>query len=97
MSGSEDNLVYVWNLQTKEIVQRLDGHAGVCVEGGGMGGEWMSSRVWLETNAEGRRGTYTCRWLATVSVWAHHAHAPFLIRHPVLTCSIGVQPREGRA
>lgn len=28
MSGSEDNLVYIWNLQTKEIVQKLQGHTG---------------------------------------------------------------------
>ena len=26
VSGSEDNLVYIWNLQSKEIVQRLSGH-----------------------------------------------------------------------
>lgn len=26
VSGSEDNQVYVWNLQTKEIVQKLSGH-----------------------------------------------------------------------
>ena len=30
VSGSEDGLVYIWNLQTKEIVQKLDGHKGVC-------------------------------------------------------------------
>ena len=28
VSGSEDHLVYIWNLQTKEIVQKLDGHSG---------------------------------------------------------------------
>ena len=28
MSGSEDNVVYIWNLQTKEIVQKLEGHTG---------------------------------------------------------------------
>lgn len=28
VSGSEDNLVYIWNLQTKEIVQKLHGHTG---------------------------------------------------------------------
>ena len=28
MSGSEDNMVYIWNLQTKEIVQKLEGHTG---------------------------------------------------------------------
>lgn len=28
MSGSEDNMVYIWNLQTKEIVQKLQGHTG---------------------------------------------------------------------
>lgn len=26
VSGSEDNMVYIWNLQTKEVVQRLQGH-----------------------------------------------------------------------
>ena len=25
VSGSEDNQVYIWNLQTKEIVQKLEG------------------------------------------------------------------------
>jgi COMPASS component SWD3 len=29
VSGSEDNMVYIWNLQTKEIVQRLAGHTDV--------------------------------------------------------------------
>ncbi|KFD68373.1 hypothetical protein M514_07357 [Trichuris suis] len=29
VSGSEDGLVYIWNLQTKEIVQKLGGHADV--------------------------------------------------------------------
>lgn len=28
VSGSEDNMVYIWNLQTKEIVQKLQGHTG---------------------------------------------------------------------
>ena len=28
VSGSEDNTVFIWNLQTKEIVQKLQGHAG---------------------------------------------------------------------
>ena len=28
VSGSEDNVVYIWNLQTKEIVQKLQGHQG---------------------------------------------------------------------
>uniref|UniRef100_A0A2K5MRH6 Uncharacterized protein n=1 Tax=Cercocebus atys TaxID=9531 RepID=A0A2K5MRH6_CERAT len=28
VSGSEDNLLYIWNLQTKEIVQKLQGHTG---------------------------------------------------------------------
>jgi WD40 repeat protein len=31
VSGSEDNLVYIWDLQTKEIVQKLAGHEGECV------------------------------------------------------------------
>lgn len=26
VSGSEDNMVYIWNLQSKEVVQRLQGH-----------------------------------------------------------------------
>lgn len=29
VSGSEDNMVYIWNLQTKEIVQKLQGHTGM--------------------------------------------------------------------
>ena len=29
VSGSEDNAVYVWNLQTKEVVQKLQGHTDV--------------------------------------------------------------------
>lgn len=28
VSGSEDSMVYIWNLQTKEIVQKLAGHTG---------------------------------------------------------------------
>lgn len=29
VSGSEDNLVYLWDLQTKQIVQTLAGHTGI--------------------------------------------------------------------
>lgn len=29
VSGSEDSMVYIWNLQTKEIVQKLQGHTGL--------------------------------------------------------------------
>uniref|UniRef100_A0A2R8ZZU2 Uncharacterized protein n=1 Tax=Pan paniscus TaxID=9597 RepID=A0A2R8ZZU2_PANPA len=29
VSASEDNLLYIWNLQTKEIVQKLQGHTDV--------------------------------------------------------------------
>ena len=29
VSGSEDNMVYIWNLQTKEVVQKLQGHTDV--------------------------------------------------------------------
>ena len=29
VSGSEDNQVYIWNLQSKEIVQKLSGHTDV--------------------------------------------------------------------
>lgn len=32
VSGSEDNLVYIWNLQTKEIVQKLSGHTGESID-----------------------------------------------------------------
>lgn len=32
VSGSEDNMVYIWNLQTKEIVQKLQGHTGTAHE-----------------------------------------------------------------
>lgn len=31
VSGSEDKCIYIWNLQTKEIVQKLDGHTDVVV------------------------------------------------------------------
>ncbi|KAM6223953.1 WD repeat-containing protein 5B [Rhynchocyon petersi] len=31
VSGSEDHLVYIWNLQTKEIVQKLQGHTDVVI------------------------------------------------------------------
>jgi len=29
VSGSEDHMIYIWNLQTKEIVQKLQGHTGM--------------------------------------------------------------------
>lgn len=32
VSGSEDSMVYIWNLQTKEIVQKLQGHTGIISE-----------------------------------------------------------------
>ena len=32
VSGSEDNMVYIWNLQTKEVVQRLTGHTGKLID-----------------------------------------------------------------
>lgn len=28
MCGSEDHLIYIWNLQTREVVQKLEGHKG---------------------------------------------------------------------
>ena len=31
MSGSEDNRVYLWNLQSKEVVQTLEGHTGALI------------------------------------------------------------------
>uniref|UniRef100_A0A3B3S5B9 WD repeat domain 5 n=1 Tax=Paramormyrops kingsleyae TaxID=1676925 RepID=A0A3B3S5B9_9TELE len=31
VSGSEDSMVYIWNLQTKEIVQKLPGHMDVVI------------------------------------------------------------------
>uniref|UniRef100_A0A8D0CJU3 WD repeat-containing protein 5 n=1 Tax=Scleropages formosus TaxID=113540 RepID=A0A8D0CJU3_SCLFO len=31
VSGSEDTMVYIWNLQTKEIVQKLQGHTDVVI------------------------------------------------------------------
>jgi len=30
-SGSEDNKVYIWDLQSREVVQTLDGHSGASV------------------------------------------------------------------
>lgn len=32
VSGSEDGMVYIWNLQTKEVVQKLQGHTGKSFE-----------------------------------------------------------------
>lgn len=29
VSGSEDNMIYIWNLQSKEVVQKLAGHSDV--------------------------------------------------------------------
>ena len=29
VSGSEDNMIYIWNLQSKEVVQKLSGHTDV--------------------------------------------------------------------
>ena len=29
VSGSEDNMVYIWNLQSKEVAQTLEGHSGM--------------------------------------------------------------------
>ena len=29
ISGSEDNKIYIWDLQTKEIASILDGHTGL--------------------------------------------------------------------
>jgi WD40 repeat protein len=29
ISGSEDNMVYIWDLQSKKIVQKLAGHTGI--------------------------------------------------------------------
>ncbi len=31
MSGSEDNCIYVWNLQSGEIEQKISGHKGAPV------------------------------------------------------------------
>jgi len=31
ISGSEDHKIYLWDLQTREIVQRLEGHRDVVV------------------------------------------------------------------
>jgi len=31
VSGSEDNKIYLWDLQTREIMQVLDGHQDVVV------------------------------------------------------------------
>ena len=28
ISGSEDKLIYIWDLQTKQIFQKLEGHSG---------------------------------------------------------------------
>ena len=31
MSGSEDNCVYLWELQTRKIVQKLEGHTDAVI------------------------------------------------------------------
>ncbi|CAJ0850168.1 16193_t:CDS:2, partial [Entrophospora sp. SA101] len=31
VSGSEDNNIYIWDLQSKEIVQKLAGHSDVVI------------------------------------------------------------------
>lgn len=31
MSGSEDNKVWLWDLQTREVVQVLEGHGGALI------------------------------------------------------------------
>ena len=44
VSGSEDNMVYIWNLQTKEIVQQLEGHTGnvfKCKNCDTLGAKWI--------------------------------------------------------
>jgi COMPASS component SWD3 len=28
VSGSEDNKIYIWDLQTQQVIQMLEGHAG---------------------------------------------------------------------
>jgi len=28
VSGLEDHMIYIWDLQTKKIVQKLEGHKG---------------------------------------------------------------------
>ena len=30
VSGSEDSKVYIWDLQTREVLQVLEGHRGKC-------------------------------------------------------------------
>ena len=31
VSGSEDNCIYMWDLQTREIVQKLEGHTDTVI------------------------------------------------------------------
>ncbi|KAF5191679.1 Wd repeat-containing protein, partial [Thalictrum thalictroides] len=31
VSGSEDHLVYLWDLQTKEVIQKLEGHTDTVI------------------------------------------------------------------
>lgn len=38
VSGSEDKLVYLWDLQTKEIVQKLEGHTGMLLRSAPLAG-----------------------------------------------------------
>lgn len=76
VSGSEDNLVYIWNLQTKEIVQKLQGHTGElappCPQRGGCCSAWpestsvLGSLVARGTPPIGERPTSTRSWLPTL-------------------------------
>jgi len=31
VSGSEDNKIYIWDLQTRKVLQILEGHRGQCL------------------------------------------------------------------
>lgn len=67
VSGSEDNLVYIWNLQTKEIVQKLQGHTGE------LAGPWAARR-WTAVGKPGRWGSVpdSASFLGPPGAWGHH-------------------------
>lgn len=73
VSGSEDNLVYIWNLQTKEIVQKLQGHTGGQSLQVGHTGGWSypgeplsSLRCLLVSGVEGH--TSRCRYSVLLAI-----------------------------
>lgn len=56
LSGSEDNLVYLWDLQTRQVLQTLSGHTGQV-----LGVEGHNTREWIISASNDQ----------TVKLWAN--------------------------